>query len=238
MNTILVVPTRDEGKNIKKFFNSLKALKNLKYKVCFVDGSKNDETVKEIKKNFKKNFIILKEKKKLDRTSSRCLASRIGFEWSVKQKNYELIVDMDCDLANNPNEIINAIKLFNKKNYDIILASKYLPGSSVIGRALFRRLLSWIYTTICKIFISNKISDYSNSYRFYKKQKLKDLLKKPIIFDSPIQHLENLKFFIYNKYKIGEIKTQYIERKSGKSAIKFVHLFNYFFDFVKSLVKN
>ena len=236
MNTILVVPTRDEVENIRNFSKSLKVLKNIKFKVCFIDGSKNNKTVNEIRKYFKKNFVILKEKKHFDSQSSRCLASRIGFEWAVKQKNYEIIVDIDCDLANDPAEIKNAIKLFKTKKFDIILTSKYLNGSIVKGRTLFRRFLSKFYTYTCKIFINSNITDYSNSYRFYRKQKLKELLKKPVVFSSPIQHLENLKFFINNNYKIGQIKTKYVERKKGNSAIQLKHLIIYFLDFIKSLI--
>ena len=236
MNTILVVPTRDEVENIRNFSKSLKVLKNIKFKVCFIDCSENNKTVNEIRKYFKKNFVILKEKKHFDSQSSRCLASRIGFEWAVKQKNYEIIVDIDCDLANDPAEIKNAIKLFKTKKFDIILTSKYLNGSIVKGRTLFRRFLSKFYTYTCKIFINSNITDYSNSYRFYRKQKLKELLKKPVVFSSPIQHLENLKFFINNNYKIGQIKTKYVERKKGNSAIQLKHLIIYFLDFIKSLI--
>lgn len=235
MNTILVVPTRDEVENIKNFSKALNLLKKVNFKVCFVDGSKDNRTIYEIRKYFKRNFVILKEKKRRKNQSSRCEASRIGFEWAVRQKDFKIIVDIDCDLANDPAEINTAIDLFKRKNYDIILTSKYLKGSVIKGRTFFRRFLSKFYTITCKIFISSKISDYSNSYRFYKKEKLKEMLKKPVIFSSPIQHLENLKFFIRKKYKIGQMKTKYIERKKGQSVIKFKHLFRYLIDFIKSL---
>ncbi len=115
MNTILVVPTRNEAENIRNFSKALNVLKKKKIRICFVDGSKDNRTVNEIRKYFKKNFVILKEKKRSNSKSSRCIASRIGFEWAVKQKDCELVVDIDCDLANDPVEIIDAINLFKKK---------------------------------------------------------------------------------------------------------------------------
>tara|TARA_B110000858_G_C17804529_1_gene477173 strand:- start:3009 stop:3725 length:717 start_codon:yes stop_codon:yes gene_type:complete len=236
MKVILVVPTRNESENIKNFSRALKVLKNVPFVVCFVDGSEDNKTTIEIKKNFKKNFKIIKEKKRFNSQSSRCSASRLGFKWAVKQKKCKIIIDIDCDLANDPSEIKNAIKLIKKYDYDIILTSKYLKGSIIIGRTLFRRFLSKFYTVTCKVFISSKITDYSNSYRFYKKQGLKDMLSIPMKYTSPIQHLENLKFFINNQYKITEIKTKYVERKKGNSAIKFNHLLIYFFDFIKSIL--
>ena len=90
MNTIIVIPTLDESDNIPKLFNALKVLKKINYKICFVDGSKDNRTINEIKKYFKNNSKILKEKKNISKISSRCAASRMGFEWAVKQKFCEL----------------------------------------------------------------------------------------------------------------------------------------------------
>ena len=61
------------------------------------------------------------------------------------------------------------------------------------------------------------------------------MISQPMIYKSPIQHLENLKFFINNNYKITEIKTKYIEREKGNSAIKLNHLFLYMIDFIRSV---
>ena len=115
MKVILVVPTRDESENIRNFSKALKVLKNVPHAVCFVDGSKDNKTAIEIKKYFKKNFVIIKESKRPNKLSSRCYASRLGFKWAVKQKKCEIVVDIDCDLANDPSEIIKAITLFKKK---------------------------------------------------------------------------------------------------------------------------
>ena len=90
-------------------------MRKKKIKICFVDGSRDNRTVNEIRKYFKKDFVILKERNSSNSKSSRCIASRIGFEWAVKQKDCELVVDIDCDLANDPAEIIEAIDLFRKK---------------------------------------------------------------------------------------------------------------------------
>ena len=237
MNIVIVIPTKNEADNLKKLSSSIKkTLRNINYKLCFVDGSETKNTVNSIKKFFGNNAHIIKEKK-TDEKSSRCYASRLGFIWAVNQKKCDIIVDMDSDLAHDPKEILTAIKKFKKKELDIIISSKYLKNSKVVGRSVFRRLLSKIYTIICRIIISNKITDYSNSYRFYKKDKLKKLLKIPIKFNSPIQHLENLKFYIRNKYNIDEISSNYIERESGKSVIKVKHLIYYFLEFIKCLAK-
>lgn len=235
MNIVIVIPTKNEVDNLKKLNSSIKkSLKNVSYKLCFVDGSDTLSTIKAIKKVFKKKVHIIREKK-VNKISSRCHASWLGFKWAIKQKNCDIIVDMDSDLAHDPKEILLAIKKFKSGKYDLLISSKYLKNSRVIGRNFFRSFLSKFYTILCKVIINNNISDYSNSYRFYKKEKLKKLLRSPIRFKSPIQHLQNLKFFINNNYKIGEIPCNYVERKGGNSAIKLKHLFSYSREFILCL---
>ncbi len=232
MNIVIVIPTKNEANNLKQLNSSIKkSLKNVSYRLCFVDGSDNKTTIKAIKKIFKRKAHIISERKK-NKISSRCYASRLGFKWAIKQKKCDIVVDMDSDLAHDPKEILTAIKMFRNAEYDLLISSKYLKHSKVTGRSFFRAFLSKLYTILCKIIINGSISDYSNSYRFYKKDKLKKLLKVPIRFKSPIQHLQNLKFFINNNYKIGEINCNYVERKGGNSAIKIKHLIFYFYEFV------
>ena len=119
----------------------------------------------------------------------------------------------------------------------LIPVYKYLKKSIVIGRSKLRRIISYSCTLISRIIISNKINDFSNSYRFYKRKCIEEILKKKIIYQSPIQHLENLIILIDNGFKIKELPTKYIERERGQSSIKVVGLFFYMLDFFHCLAR-
>ena len=89
----IVIPTYNEKENIKKIFHSFKKLKGIQYFICFVDGSPTNETQLEIKKYFKKNFTIVREKKKeigFFTLSTRCAASFLGFKWILRSIKWVL----------------------------------------------------------------------------------------------------------------------------------------------------
>jgi dolichol-phosphate mannosyltransferase len=235
----IVIPTYNEKNNIKKLYDTFKKHPNLDTFICFVDGSPNQDTTHEINKFFKKNYIIIPEKKKIVVTgfftlSTRCHASLMGFKWFLKNTKIELITDMDADLASNPSDITKAIEIYKKNKSDIIIASKYLPKSKVLKRNFIRIFISYIYTAGCRLVVSRKISDYSAGFRFFSRKSLNKMVKQKIRFLSPSQHLEILLFYYENKYKISEFPAYYKDTQK-KSTIQFSHLFIFGFQIFISL---
>jgi len=240
MKVGIVIPTYNEKKAIYNLWKKISLeLKNLDYFICFVDDTKDSSTYDEIIKYFNINYIKIIRGDKNNNSSSRCKASWLGFKWIINNTKSDIIVDLDADLAHDPKEILSAIKVMNETNCDIVISSKYKINSIVLGRSNFRKSLSFFYTLLCKIIFTNKISDYSNSFRFYKRNAIKSLLdSKTKIYNSPIQHLDNILFFHLNNFVISEIPCTYIERSSGKSTIKIKDLILYSYEFVLCIIKN
>ena len=188
----IVIPTKNESQNIKPLYTNIK--KNLKKKnifICFVDKSDDENTIKNIDKYFNNfNYKIIKEKKNNSQLTTRCVASNLGFKWLIKNTDSKILVDLDADLAHDPKEINYALQFLKK--YDVVIASKYHPKSVVKGRNKLRMFISYSCTKVCQLIISKKITDFSNSYRFYKRECIENMIEKKIIYQSPIQHLENL----------------------------------------------
>ena len=176
----IVIPTKNEQDNIKALSNSIrKNLKSIKFIVCFVDKSDDDRTIKMINKHFnKKNIHIIKEKKQKTKLTTRCAASNIGFKWFIKNTNVNVLIDLDADLAQDPREIKEAIR--HLSDYDVVIASKYLKKSVVVGRSKLRRLISYSCTLVSRIIFSKQFTDFSNSYRFYKRKCIEQILKKKL----------------------------------------------------------
>jgi dolichol-phosphate mannosyltransferase len=235
----IVIPTKNEQDNIKNLYKSInKNLKKNQFTICFVDKSDNQETIDQIKKYFfKTNYHIIKEKGDSSKFTTRCVASHLGFKWLLKKTKSNFFVDLDADLAQDPKEINIGIKLLLKNKSDVIIASKYLKRSKVKGRSFLRLFISCICGKICQIIISNNIYDFSNSFRIYRKNALKLLIKRDVLYKSPIQHLENLIILIKAKAKITEMPTNYIERVRGESSIKVVGLFFYGLEFIHCLLR-
>jgi dolichol-phosphate mannosyltransferase len=235
----IVIPTKNEQDNIKNLYKSInKNLKKNQFTICFVDKSDNQETIDQIKKYFfKTNYHIIKEKADSSKFTTRCVASHLGFKWLLKKTKSNFFVDLDADLAQDPKEINIGIKLLLKNKSDVIIASKYLKRSNVKGRSFLRKFVSYTCTKICQIIISNNIYDFSNSFRIYRKNALKLMIKRDVLYKSPIQHLENLIILINSKARITEMPTNYIERVRGQSSIKATGLFFYGLEFIHCLLR-
>ena len=237
----VVIPTYQEQKSIKKIFYSFQRIKNIKFFFCFVDGSYSNQTSNEIKKYFKKNYKILYQKKRKKigffKLSSRCEASFIGFKWILKNKKVNMITDMDADLSSDPKDIKKAIKIYKKYKSDLIIGSKYLEKSKVINRSFSRSLFSNIYTTTCKLLITNEISDFSAGYRFFKSETLKKMVKQKLIFKSPAQHLANILYYYENNYIISEFPAYYADTKQNSKSISLSHIFVYVIQLTYILLK-
>ena len=59
-----------------------------------------------------------------------------------------------------------------------------MKNSKNEGRTILRKTISYLYSKICRTLFSARITDYSNSYRIYKTESLKDLLKTKRNFDT------------------------------------------------------
>ena len=108
-----VLPCYNEYENL---FILIKQIKKI-FKNCLIiiiDDSSTDIIKNKIKKN--KNIKYFKRKKK----SGRGSAVLFGMKQILKEKTVNLIVEMDTDLSSHPKELPNNIKLFLKRNLDLL----------------------------------------------------------------------------------------------------------------------
>ena len=118
-----------------------------------------------------------------------------------------------------------------------MIGSKYHKESIVKNRKVFRIFISKFITLVCKILFDRNISDYSNTFRFYKFSLVENFINREVVFKSPIGHLNNLLFIIKNGYKIRDIPTSYIETDT-ESAIRTSSLVRYLVEFLKCIISN
>ena len=196
----------------------------------------NENTSLEIKKYFTKNFYILR-RKKIEKFSTRFYASFEGFKWIIKNVTSKYVVEIDSDLSHHPKDIMNGVNLLENSQCDLVIGSKYLKGSVVKNRHLFRVFISKFMTVVCKFLFENKITDYTNTYRFYNYRLIEEFTKQKLIFKSPIGHLNNLLFIIKKKFLISEIPIEYIETNTN-STIKKSSLVRYLIEFFYCILIN
>ena len=233
----ILIPVFHNKDKIKPLKDEIvKHLSKYKYFVCFVDDSSDNETQNEIEKTFSNNFHVLKRVKK-EKFSTRFSASLDGFKWLNYNIDTNYIVEIDSDLAHHPKDIENGIRLLKNSNCDLVIGSKYHKESIVKNRKVFIIFISKFITLVCKILFDRNISDYSNTFRFYKFSLVENFINREVVFKSPIGHLNNLLFIIKNGYKIRDIPTSYIETDT-ESAIRTSSLARYLVEFLKCIISN
>jgi glycosyltransferase involved in cell wall biosynthesis len=196
MKYSLVIPCYNEEKNLPFLIRGYKKfLENKKNELILVNNGSTDDTEKFLKKlNKAGNIITVKIKK------------NIGFGHGLKKgilaSNGKIIIYSHADPETNPNDIIKAIKLFEKYN----LKKKIF----IKGHRINKIKNNWSYLSI---FFSFSLTILS-SILFRKK--LTDIHGMPVLF--PKELFKNLNYFP-NDFSID--LAVYLNAKKNYTIIKF-----------------
>ena len=214
-NIAIVIPTFNELENIEKLIHEIK-IKLPEAKIFIIDDSKTKEIGELIKnKNLKVNYFHRRD------ASGRGSAVIYGFNKAIKDENkYEIFIEMDADFSHNPNELLRNIDFFEEKKLDLLIASRYLPGSQIINWSLSRRILSKLSNFLAKSLLNIPLKDFTNGFRIYSPRAINSIiLSCGNIGDGFILLSEIIVVIKNNFMKIGEINTKFVNRERGVSSV-------------------
>jgi len=214
-NISAIIPAYNESDNIEKLLKKIR--ENIKSNIIIIDDSSNNLTKSIlIKKKIKLTYI--KRNKKMGRGS----AVLEGLKRALKNKKIEIFIEMDADLSHPPSELRRNIKFFKDKNLDLLIGSRYLKKSQIINWPISRRVFSRLANYLAKFLLKIPCSDYTNGYRIYSRRAAEKITEKcGNIGDGFIILSEILLVLYKNNFKIGEIKTKFINRSRGESSINY-----------------
>jgi dolichol-phosphate mannosyltransferase len=79
-----------------------------------------------------------------------------------------IVVTMDADNSHDPAYISDMVQKFETEDVDLVICSRYQPGSRVVGLSAFRRFLSFgCYLTMKTLLPYRNVRDYSTGFRAY-----------------------------------------------------------------------
>jgi len=196
----VIIPTYNAAQLICKTIDKVLATIP-QAKVIVVDDNSPDKTSAIVKKYFKTNLqVIVVDRMAKDGRGS---AVRKGFDVASKDKNIEYFIEMDGDLCHDP----QLLKQMVEKCYrnDVVIASRYLPESKIIGWNFKRKFLSRLINTFAKMILRIPVTDYTDGYRCYSKKAILFLQKYTLISKGFIVLSEMLYICYKNKLSIVEI---------------------------------
>lgn len=99
-------------------------------------------------------------------------ATLAGFRDAIDH-NYELLVNMDADFSHGPKYV--PLLIAEAANYDVVIASRYMPGGGVAGWTFRRKLMSQTINFWARFWLGLKTADNSGSFRCFRVARLAEV---------------------------------------------------------------
>tara|TARA_B100000579_G_scaffold324080_1_gene273850 strand:+ start:955 stop:1683 length:729 start_codon:yes stop_codon:yes gene_type:complete len=228
----IIIPTFNEKENIHRLIKNIKKVVPKAY-IVIVDDSIDDEIGKIVKKNKYLNVNYYHRKNAKGRGSAVLFGLRKNFSKDKKR----IFIEMDADFSHRPIELKKNIELFKKKNYDLLISSRYLKKSKIINWPISRKIFSKLSNILAQLVLRVNVSDYTNGFRIYSSNAVNIILKKcGKIGDGFIILSEFLLALNINKLRIGETNTIFVNRIRGESSVNFKLIVNSFVGLIKLFV--
>lgn len=224
MRIVHIIPTFNEKENIGKMIEVLEEIgeKNTRWTsdILIVDDHSPDGTadvVKIYQKKFSNIHLLLKKKEGLGR------ALIMGYEYAIRKLHADVVIPNDADFQWDPTDIPRLIAKLNE-GYDVVVASRHVPGGKVVGWSWFRKLNHEVSNTLLAWWVAgvHEVVDHAGNF--------KAIRVRGILDKVPLSKMKNSGFsfqlhVLYELSKTGakftEVPAVFKERKFGKSKIGF-----------------
>ena len=168
MDISVVIPLLDEQDSLVELHDWIAQVmqsNQLNYEIIFIDDGSRDNSWSIIKKLSTKNPSVLGIR--FAQNFGKSQALHAGFE---KAKG-EVIITMDGDLQDSPDEIPELFKLIKKKKLDIVSGWKKKRYDAFITKNLPSKLFNWAARRISGL----KLHDFNCGLKAYKKEVIKNI---------------------------------------------------------------
>jgi undecaprenyl-phosphate 4-deoxy-4-formamido-L-arabinose transferase len=215
----VVIPVYNEEENLTALMQRLMPVMQglgKSFEIIFIDDGSHDQSLQILKEFTQNSQVIVVE---LTKNYGQHAAIMAGF--SITQA--DIVITMDADLQNPPEEITNLVKVMEEGNYDVV-------GTIRKGRkdSFFRILPSMIINMVARKITKVSMRDWGCMLRCYRLSVVKRM----------IQCHEHSTFIpalatVFAK-RVTEIEVAHEERHGGKSNYPLRKLINLQFDLVAS----
>lgn len=215
----VVIPVYNEEENISGLHSKLKKVMgrlNKSYEIIFVDDGSTDDSFKILEKLHRqyKNIKAVKFRKNFGQTA----ALNVG----IKNAEGPIIVTMDADLQNDPEDIPRLIEKL-KDGFDVVSGWRFERKDS-----FSKRLLSLLSNFLRRAITKEELHDSGCSLKAYKRECFEDLE----LYGEMHRFIPTL--LRWKGFKIGEAKVKHSPREHGKSKYNYKRVFRGFVDLVNA----
>jgi dolichol-phosphate mannosyltransferase len=226
-STLIVVASYNEIYALPAFLSELAPLLTKNETIVVADDSPIEKR-EQIKGSCESSFKLSEAKIDFSFSNSkngRGAAIHRGFKFAIqKYGNFDYFIECDSDGSHTPKDIVSLIN--STELSDLIIGSRYLPLSRIIGWPRSRRVFSKILNALIPKLVGIKCSDITNGLRRYSANAVSALLKyEPR--NKGFIYLSEQAIILNNRgFSISEFPITFVNRILGESTVGMKELFN------------
>ena len=209
---LVLIPTYNEVENIDSLILRLENQGCVDW-ILIVDDSSTDGTLEKLDVLQRKydNLFVHKRSGKLGLGT----ALRDGFRLALERFPFSRLVQMDGDLSHDPSYIPKM--LLSQAN--MVVGSRYVYGSQIIGWSLYRKILSRGANFLAQTFLGLRARDVTSGFRVYRRNVVEILVREANRKGYEFQ-VEAVWVAKKHGIDVEEIPIMFTERFRGKSKLR------------------
>jgi dolichol-phosphate mannosyltransferase len=213
----ILLPTYNERENLPLItWLIVQAFEKTGYdfEIIVIDDGSPDGTLdvaKQLQKIYGESRIVLRPRKEK-------LGLGSAYLHGIEHSTGNFVIIMDADMSHHPKYIEQFIAKQKEGNYDVVTGTRYITGGGVYGWDLRRKLISRVANYLADSLLGLGVSDLTGSFRLYKKDVLKHLMKlcqsKAYVFQ--------MEMIVRTKqlgYTVAEVPISFVDRLYGISKL-------------------
>ncbi|MCM8781409.1 MAG: polyprenol monophosphomannose synthase [Candidatus Omnitrophica bacterium] len=216
----IIVPTYNEAENIAEVLERIvKILDSIKvtHEIIVVDDASLDNTASIAES-------VLYQRGKVIRRIEKRRSLSLSVLDGIRQARGNVLIVLDGD-GSHPPEIIPQLLEDLRQGYDLVIASRYIKGSTVQRSPFYRRVISKIACILGRMV--TEIRDNSSGFFCIRKSALEDVNVAHCGFKIGLEIFVKAKI---NSFK--EIPYVFVNRKRGRSKFDFKAVVYYLYQVI------
>ena len=219
---LVILPTFNERANIVQMVKAIKSLDIPAY-ILIIDDNSPDGTGRiadELSQD--KGVWVMHRERKLGLGSAYVK----GFKFALEQR-FDYVCEMDADFSHDPKYLLDFYREI--KTHDLVIASRYTRGVSIVDWGLFRLLLSFFANKFVKLVTGMPFTDCMGGFKCFRAELIKDIGPDKIISKGYVFQMEMLYRAFRKRCRIKEVPIVFYNRKLGQSKMDKGEIFESFF---------
>jgi dolichol-phosphate mannosyltransferase len=146
-------------------------------------------------------------------------AYREGFTWALARP-YERVIEMDCDFSHDPADLPRLVAE-SRRGADLVIGSRYIPGSRIVGWPPHRHLLSAAANGYARLLLGRAVRDWTSGFKCFRRSALEPVIEGRALANGYIFQVQGTYRVLHRGLRVVEVPIIFRERTRGASKVRY-----------------